>query len=119
MRHLILFSLACLSVAACGKDESQQDIQQVDQALANDNLVDNDLTAIDAITGSDAGMAADVDPSTWDREDGERAEGGNADSSPRRSSESPRSRPTPPAESQAPASNDPAPVVTDSNSSSD
>lgn len=81
MRHVILLSFIGLSLSACGKKESSQDIQQVDQSLANDNLVDNDLTAIDAITGADAGMAADVDAATWSNNDGEVLEGGNVSTS--------------------------------------
>ena len=58
-----LFLLAALGGCGGGKDDAQ-DIREVDQQLAGDNLIDNDLTAIDAITGADANMAADVDPST-------------------------------------------------------
>lgn len=58
-----LFLLAALGGCGGSKDDAQ-DIREVDQQLASDNLVDNDLTAIDAVTGADANMAADVDPST-------------------------------------------------------
>ena len=61
MRSLILISAAALALAACGKNDNSDTSQNVDQSLGADNIVANDVTAIDAVTGDAANMAADVD----------------------------------------------------------
>ncbi|MEP7315739.1 MAG: hypothetical protein ABI667_03495 [Sphingomicrobium sp.] len=72
MRLMIPVTALSFLLAACGSDKAAKDPRQVDQALAADDLQVNDLTAIDAISGADANMAADVDRSKWDEseEDG-------------------------------------------------
>lgn len=66
MRLMIPMMALTFLLAACGGDKAAKDPRQVDQALAEDDLEVNDLTAIDAISGADANMAADVDRSQWD-----------------------------------------------------
>ena len=61
MRRRILALAALLAASACGKEPAAQDARQADQALARDNLDSNDLTAIDAASGADSNMAADID----------------------------------------------------------
>lgn len=65
MRLMIPAMALTFMLSSCGDDIAAKDPRQVDQALAADDLEVNDLTAIDAISGADANMAADVDPSTW------------------------------------------------------
>jgi hypothetical protein len=61
MRSLILISAAALALCACGKSDTSENTQNVDQSLGAGNIVANDVTAIDAVTGDAANMAADVD----------------------------------------------------------
>ena len=60
MRALILVAGAALMISACGKDEPTANTVNVDEALAAQNISANDTTSIDAATGEDANMAADV-----------------------------------------------------------
>jgi hypothetical protein len=61
MRPLIVVTLAALGLAACGSDEQANNTVNIDQAVMADDLAANDVTAIDAVTGDAANMAADVD----------------------------------------------------------
>lgn len=60
MRALILVAVSALAVSACSKSGSVDNTTNIDQVLADQNLSANDTTAIDAATGDDANMAADV-----------------------------------------------------------
>ena len=60
MRALILIAGA-LALAACGNNDQADNTQNVDENLTAENIVSNDVTAIDAVTGDAANMAADVD----------------------------------------------------------
>jgi len=60
MRALILIAGA-LVLAACSKNGQTDNTQNVDENLTAENIVSNDVTAIDAVTGDAANMAADVD----------------------------------------------------------
>lgn len=60
MRALLITVLA-LSLAACGKSDQAEDNQNIGDTLTADSIVSNDVTAIDAVTGDAANMAADVD----------------------------------------------------------
>ena len=60
MRALILVAGAALSISACGKEQPTANTTNVDQDLAAQNISANDTTSIDAATGEDANMAADV-----------------------------------------------------------
>ena len=61
MRAVILIAAAALGLAACGKTDQAGNTANVDSSLTADNAVSNDVTAIDAVTGDAANMAADVD----------------------------------------------------------
>lgn len=60
MRALILVSGAALAISACSNNGAAGNATNVDQDLAAQNIAANDTTAIDAATGDDANMAADV-----------------------------------------------------------
>ena len=62
LRALTLISVATLVLAGCGGNEEQaNNTVNIDQAVMSDELAANDVTAIDAVTGDAANMAADVD----------------------------------------------------------
>ena len=61
MRALILITAAALSLAACKNNDATDNTQNVDENLTAENIVSNDVTAIDAVTGDAANMAADQD----------------------------------------------------------
>ena len=56
---LLLAALAALS--ACGNNNQADNTQNADENLSAESIVSNDVTAIDAVTGDAANMAADVD----------------------------------------------------------
>lgn len=56
-----LLIAALLSVTACRNNDQTDNSQNVDENLTAENIVSNDVTAIDAVTGDAANMAADVD----------------------------------------------------------
>jgi hypothetical protein len=61
MRARILVAGAALAIAACGRGGPAGDnAVMVDDNLAAQNISANDTTAIDAVTGDAANMAADV-----------------------------------------------------------
>lgn len=60
MRLLILAAGASLALAACGKNGPSDTTTNADENLTAENIVSNDVTAIDAVTGDAANMAADV-----------------------------------------------------------
>ena len=60
MRAPLLFA-ALFAVSACGKNDQTDNTQNVDENLSTESIVSNDVTAIDAVTGDQANMAADVD----------------------------------------------------------
>jgi hypothetical protein len=60
MRLIILTAALALSLAACGKNSQTDNAQMAGADLTADNIVSNDVTAIDAVTGDAANMAADV-----------------------------------------------------------
>jgi hypothetical protein len=57
MRRLILIASLAIGLGACGKGGQEV----TDQNLTAESIVSNDVTAIDAVTGDAANMAADVD----------------------------------------------------------
>jgi hypothetical protein len=61
MRALIPVLTAALALTACGNNDQTDNNQNVDENLTAENIVSNDVTAIDAVTGDAANMAADVD----------------------------------------------------------
>ena len=60
MRALILIAGAALALAACRNNSQSDNTVNLDQGLTAENIASNDVTAIDAVTGADANMAADV-----------------------------------------------------------
>jgi hypothetical protein len=52
---------AALALAACSNNGQADNTQNVDENLTAESIVSNDVTAIDAVTGDAANMAADVD----------------------------------------------------------
>jgi hypothetical protein len=61
MRALILIAGAALALGGCGNNDQKDNSQNIDENLTAENIVSNDVTAIDAVTGDAANMAADVD----------------------------------------------------------
>jgi len=60
MRAPLLFA-AVLCLSACGNNDQTDNTQNTDENLSAESIVSNDVTAIDAVTGDAANMAADVD----------------------------------------------------------
>ena len=60
MRLLILAAAAALTVGACKNNDQHDNTMNIDENLSAENIVSNDVTAIDAVTGDAANMAADV-----------------------------------------------------------
>ena len=58
MRALILIA-GVLALAACGNNDQADNTQNIDENLTAENIVSNDVTAIDAVTGDAANMAAE------------------------------------------------------------
>ena len=73
MRALILFAGASLALTACGKSDNAGNTQNAADTLTAEKIVANDVTAIDAVTGDAANMAADMNYEALD------ANLGNAD----------------------------------------
>ena len=61
MRGWIVIVGAAAALAACGSGNQADDSQDLNQGLTARNIVANDVTAIDAVTGDAANMAEDVD----------------------------------------------------------
>ena len=60
MRTLILIAGAALALTACRNNDQVDNTTNLDENLTAENIVSNDVTAIDAVTAADANMAADV-----------------------------------------------------------
>ena len=107
MRLLILVTGLTLTLAACGKDEQANNTVNVDQAVMSDDLVANDVTAIDAVTGEAANMAADVDINFTNQMLGSSNEGSAKGDAPRSRphSSEPRPQPSSPSPAAEPATN--------------
>ncbi len=102
MRTLAL-ALAAASIAliGCGKKQATGNTSAIDQAVTAEDFAANDATAIDAATGADANMAADVDINLVENGDDRN-----------RSGEASRSRPRPSAEIDAGNTAAPSPAPT-------
>jgi hypothetical protein len=61
MRLLILTAATVLALSGCGKNNQAATSQNADEGMTAESIVSNDVTAIDAVTGDAANMAADVD----------------------------------------------------------
>ena len=60
MRALILVAGAALALAACRNNDQHDNTMNADENLTAESIVSNDVTAIDAVTGDAANMAADI-----------------------------------------------------------
>ena len=70
MRLILTFAALALALAACSNNDQADNTQNVDENLTAENIVANDVTAIDAVTGEDANMAADVELNVGDLDNG-------------------------------------------------
>ena len=104
--RLTILAAVTLALAACGNNDESDNTQNVDENLAAESIVANDVTAIDAVTADAANMAGDVDINFTEQQqfsNGSSSAGqGSAAKSPKASSTAPRSKP--PVASTAPAS---------------
>jgi hypothetical protein len=104
MRALILIAGApILALAACGNNDQTDNTQNVDENLTAENIVSNDVTAIDAVTGDAANMAADVDLNYGNL--GNAADETANESSPKPKKPAPKSAPRPAETPSAAATN--------------
>jgi hypothetical protein len=60
LMRLPLLIAATVLLSACGNNDQTDKTQNADENLSAENIVANDVTAIDAVTGDAANMAADV-----------------------------------------------------------
>ena len=60
MRALIMVAGAVLALAACRNNDQHDNAMNADENLTAESIVSNDVTAIDAVTGDAANMAADI-----------------------------------------------------------
>jgi len=95
--RLPLLIAAVLTLAACGKNDQSGTALNADQGLTAESIVSNDVTAIDAVTGDAANMAADVDTNYGNLDQDVSEESGNAPTpkTATRSRTAPKSLPTP------------------------
>ena len=103
MRALIIIAGAALALTACGNNDQTDNSQNVDENLTAEDIVSNDVTAIDAVTGDAANMAADVN---YTETENLAANTGNATKSPPRPS---ATKPAPSRPADEPATNTTAP----------
>ena len=103
--RLPILAFAALALAACGNNDESDTTQNIDENLAAESIVANDVTAIDAVTADAANMPADVDINFTEQQqlnNGSAPAGqGSSSKSPKASSTAPRS--TPPSASNAPS----------------
>jgi hypothetical protein len=97
MRALI-FIAAALATAGCNKADQAGNTANVDETVGAGSIASNDVTAIDAVTGEAANMAADVNLNSADEN-----LGGNASSTASSNRSAPARRPAPATSSPAPA----------------
>jgi hypothetical protein len=102
MRALPLIA-ATLVLAACGKNDQSGTVQNADQGLTAESIVSNDVTAIDAVTGDAANMAADVDVNFGNLDVGNSGTSNEAKPSRPAPGKSAPTRSAPPAEANAAA----------------
>jgi hypothetical protein len=97
MRALIIIAGAAIALAGCGNRDQSANNANVDDNLTAENIVANDVTAIDAVTSDAANMAADVNYAS--ELDNIMDNGGNAQApaSPRKPAAKPSATPETPA----------------------
>jgi hypothetical protein len=84
MRLLILAAATALTLAACRNNDQHDNTSNIDENLTAENIVSNDVTAIDAVTGDAANMAADVNYTDVDNNLGNETNAVAPSSSPKR-----------------------------------
>jgi hypothetical protein len=97
-----LLIAAVLVLSACGKNDQAGTGQNLEQGLTADSIVSNDVTAIDAVTGDAANMAADVDMNFGNLDEGDEITSNEARPS-KPATKRPPTRGVAPAESNATA----------------
>lgn len=60
MRALIMVAGAVLALTACRNNDQHDNAMNANENLTAESIVSNDVTAIDAVTGDAANMAADI-----------------------------------------------------------
>jgi hypothetical protein len=93
MRALFLLAGAALALTGCGKNDQSGSTQNGDDNLTAESIVSNDVTAIDAVTGDAANMAADVDTNYGDLDQNISATSSNEAKSPRTAHAKPSTAP--------------------------
>ena len=91
MRLALVAIAASLALTGCGKEQTAANSNALGETVTAEDFATNDATAIDAATGADANMAADVDINLIgnDAEDG-----GNATTTRSTARDRPRSGPS-------------------------
>ncbi len=108
MRAWIVIAGTALALVACNNNDQAGNATNVEQSLSAENIVSNDVTAIDAVTAADANMAADVN--YLDEIDNSVNDSGNA---PAKTAKPPKSDSSPGTPTRtAPATNAATPAVT-------
>jgi len=105
-----LLAAVLLGLSACGSNDQTDNTLNVDENLSAESIVSNDVTAIDAVTGDAANMAADVDMNYGNFDEGS-AEAALNDGSPKNEGSARPSRSAPRKPSAAPAAKSPAPTT--------
>jgi hypothetical protein len=85
MRAFLLIAGASLALSGCNRGAQTDNNQVAGDSLTAQNIVSNDVTAIDAVTGDAANMAADVDMNFGNLNEVGGTEIGSAPSRPGRS----------------------------------
>lgn len=101
MRLTVFLALTALALGAC-RDKGADNAVNQEAGLTADNIVANDITAIDAVTAQAANMADDVDYADMLND----LSNNGSESEPRGSQRAPRPAPRPQAD--APAASAPA-----------
>ena len=60
MRAMIWIAGSALALSGCGDNQATENTLNIDATATAEDIASNDTTAIDAATGDDANMAADV-----------------------------------------------------------
>ena len=86
MRRPVLGLAFCtLALGACGETQQTGNTSSLDEAVSAKDFETSDVTAIDAATGADANMAADIDINVYENESRQNGNGSaSRDSRPRR-----------------------------------
>jgi hypothetical protein len=82
---LLALAVSSLTLAGCGKKQEAANTAALDQSVSAEDFATNDVTAIDAATGADANMAADVDINLVDNAGDDEDRPGNSSRSRERS----------------------------------